>query len=91
MAKQAIKLRQPKSALPSLRDRVRELVKDIFESDPQEARAALAEWQDLLDQKLDQEAETRRPPSIPQGVVRMQYDAKGYGPCHCQTFTELLK
>jgi hypothetical protein len=86
--------RKPDS-IPTLRERISVLFEEILEAPSEEQREVLMGWRDMLDARLDEIAEQRRPKTepgaIPVGWVRQQLDNKGYGACHCKAMVEALK
>jgi hypothetical protein len=76
---------------PSLIEQATTLLEAVLAASAEQQREVLAAWRDGLDDHLDHLAEATRPVSIPQGYVRMQMDAKGWGNCYCQALREALK
>jgi hypothetical protein len=76
---------------PTLVERATTLLEAVIAAPPEVQREVLAAFRDGLDDHLDRLAEATRPVSIPQGYVRMQMDAKGWGTCHCQALREAMK
>ena len=84
-----------KPSIPTLAERATALLEELLEAPAEEQREILMGWRDMLDARLDDIAESRRPKTepgaIPVGWMRQQLDNKGYGACHCKAMAEALK
>jgi hypothetical protein len=82
---------RPSISIPTLAERVEALALELFTAPQEEAREAVARWQEVIDAALDARAERLRPSAIPPGSFRqMSWDGRAHG-CLCAAAKEALK